>query len=209
VRRDARQSQRGNVVATVSAIGVAGTLALSAVMNSAVVLEERAIDANLAETRAYWGAMGQFRYALSRAIYSEACHSNNPSDCESSDAGFDSQKATGMQSYLNEISSWRELTYREEPAAYVIRLTAGTAAQDDTAGIHPQFSGYLMMSSGLDATQSTLPVLKDLAPRLPRYEIRFCLGLASAAADCGPIGSNNGGAYTPHYKVGRLSRLPN
>lgn len=208
MRRGARKdAQRGNVVAAVSGIGVAATLALSAVMNNSVVLEERAIDAHLAEIRTYWGAMGQFHYALSRTVYSEACDDDD--GCGGSDKGDDDDKADAVQSYLDEITAYRILTYREEASGYFIRLRNGTAQEDDTEGKHPNYSGHLMMTSDMSSTQSTLPVLRDLAPRLPRYEMRFCVGLVNANADCGPIGSNNGGNYTEHYRVSRLSRRPN
>lgn len=208
-RRNPRRGQEGNTIVAVTAIGTACTLILAAVMNNSVVVEDRAIDAELAEMRAYWGAMGHFRYALSRVRFDYAC--DDGGGCGPTDNGFDTEKAAVVQSYLDEIEDLRVLggpamlDYPEEGQNYFIALDVA-AAPDDTPGRH-NFSGHLMMTAAPASGQSGVPALADLAPRMSPYEMRFCVGLASPASKCGAIGSDNGGNFTANLSVKRLTRL--
>lgn len=196
-----RAAQRGNVIAAVSVIGAAGTLTLSALMNNSVGVEARAVERSLAETRAYWAAMGHFRYAMSRTRYSAAC--GQWWGCAESETATDTQKAATLNSYLGEISGLRTFTYPEEDSDYFLKLTF-TAAPDDDPSRKP-YSGWLMIRSGMDPTQSTLPVLKDLGSRLPAYEIRFCLG-DDPGKKCDKINKDNGGKFKKGVQVNRFAR---
>ena len=185
-------------------IGVICSLLMVSLISNALYLEAVAVDNRLAEMRAYWATMGHFRYALSRTGHSFLCIGSG--NCDAGDKAKDSEKAATLQSYLDEISAYRTFTYPEENVAYSIKINLTAAADDDPS--RQNFSGHLMMTSSYPILGvSTLPVLLGLATRFTPYQLRFCAGLASAAALCGAIGSNNGGANTAFFSVKRFYRM--
>jgi hypothetical protein len=200
-------NQRGSILVPVMLIGLMSTLILGALVNHAVYLEEAAVENRLAETRAYWLTMGHFRYALSRERRYGLCP--NALGCTVLlDSINDVDKATVLQSYLNEIASYRTFTYPDENSGYTIKINVTGVVDDDPS--RNLFSGYLMMTSSYPAVGvSTLPVLSGLAQRFTPYRIRFCSSLSSAYAACGPISSNNNsGRPTGYYNLRRLTRQP-
>jgi hypothetical protein len=196
--------QRGNLILPVALIGLVMTLALSAYMNHALFLEQVAVENRLAEIRSYWAAMGHFRYALSRTRYARLCPDED--DCDFDDEYDDAAKAAALQSYLNEISAYRNWTYPDESAAYWINIEL-TAAPDDNPARDSK-SGHLMVTSSYPTgSESALPILSGLPRRFAPFELRFCAGLPQANPVCGPIGNDNGGNLTRYYSVKRLHRL--
>lgn len=198
-----RARQKGSVLIAVTVVGLAGALLLAAFMNHSVLVEERAIDARLAETRAYWAIMGHFRYGLSRTARSYMCNKN----CSYLDGqNFkDSEKVAVLQTYLNEISSYRTISYPEEPSGYFLKI-ATTASEDDR--LHQNYSGYIMMKGTYPTSgQSTFSYLQGATARMGGYELRFCAGVVFSGWSCGNIGNNNGGWPTPYYSISRLTRL--
>ena len=197
------QSQRGNILVPVMLVGLTCTLMMSALINRSVYLEQAAVENRLAESRAYWATMGHFRYALSRGRHAGLCPNSN--GCNPNQNIKDIDKVTALQSYLDEISTFRTFTYPDENAAYSIKINL-TAAVDDDPTRH-LFSGYLMMTSSYPTTGvSSLDVLSGLAQRFTPYQMRFCTSLASAFSACGPVSSNNVGNPTGFYSVSRFYR---
>ena len=200
------QGQRGNILIPVMLVGLTCTLMMSALINRSVYLEQAAVENRLAESRAYWAAMGHFRYALSRARRFGLCPDSL--GCGPTQNIKDVDKITALQSYLDEIAAYRTFTYPDENAAYSIKI-ALTAAVDDDPLRHVNWSGHLMMTSTYPTTGvSTLPVLSGLAQRFTPYRLRFCTSLLSAYAACGLISNNNNNGYpTGFYSVKRFYRM--
>ena len=202
--RNRRSSQAGNLLVPVMLIGLTSTLLMGAVINYSVFIEQAAVENQLAETRAYWAIMGHFRYALSRQRHAALCP--NALGCTVLDTVTDAQKTTVLQSYLNEISSYRTLTYPEESSSYSIKIDL-TASADDSAS-RDTYSGWMMMLGSYPTTGvSTLPVLSGLAQRFAPLQLRFCTSLSSAFANSGAeTNNNNSGRPTGYYSVSRLYR---
>jgi hypothetical protein len=200
----ALQSQRGNILVPVMLVGLTCTLMMSALINRSVYLEQAAVENRLAETRAYWATMGHFRYALSRALHAGLCPDSN--GCMPNKSIKDIDKITTLQSYLDEIGTFRTFTYPDENSGYTITINLTGAVDDDPT--RQQFSGHLMMTSSYPtAGVSTLPVLSGLAQRFTPYRLRFCTSLLSAYANCGAVsGNNNNGRPTGYYSVKRFYR---
>ena len=199
------QSQRGSILVPVMLVGLTCTLLMSALINRSVYLEQAAVENRLAETRAYWAAMGHFRYALSRARHAGLCPDND--GCMPNQNIKDTDKITALQSYLNEIAAFRTFTYPDENAAYSIKIDLIAAVDDDP--LRQNFSGHLMVTSSYPAAGvSALPVLSGLAQRFTPYQLRFCTSLLSAYANCGAISNNNNnGQPTGFYSVKRFYRM--
>jgi len=49
------------------------------------LVEQRAVEAELAKSRAYWAEMGNFHYAMSRISYSQLCNGCKGSNNKDSD----------------------------------------------------------------------------------------------------------------------------
>lgn len=97
-----------------------------AVLLGRVVVEYRAVEDSLAQTRAYWAAMGFNNYVLSRTLVSGACAGK--SGCSASTAD-DSPQA---KSYLNEIADMESWYYVDISTSYYIQL-ASQVCQDNSA----------------------------------------------------------------------------
>src|SRR5450631_3273279 len=91
-------SQRGSALIFVTVVGLVITLAFALFMSSTVLVEQRAVEAELAKSRVYWAEMGNFNYALSRISYSKLCNG-----CGSNIK--DINLAPVMQAYFNELSN--------------------------------------------------------------------------------------------------------
>ena len=202
--RRSRTAQAGNLLIPVMLIGLIGTLLMGADINYSVFLEQAAIENQLAETRAYWAIMGHFRYALSRQKHAQLCP--NALGCTFLSTITDAQKSTVLQSYLDEISSYRTFTYPEENSGYSIKISL-TASPDDTVGRNT-YSGWLMIVGGYPSSGvSTLPVLSGLAQRFAPLQLRFCTSLSSAFQNCGGVtNNNNNGTPSGYYSISRLYR---
>ena len=144
---------------------------------------------SLAQTRAYWAAMGVNTYALSRTMQSGGCSTN----CGAPTL------ATVQQGYINEIKDMQLWQYPEVSGAYAIKLTP-TASQDATSGqemlIRTTFASPPPTPPGAPGTAG--PPLKPVVPdalaqlaQLRPVEFRYCM-VASASSPC-----NSGMSKTP------------
>ena len=184
--------QRGNALIPVIVIGWLITTLFAVFMANTVFTETRAVEAQLTRLRVYWAEMGNFRYAMSRISYSGLCCGKQK----------DTELASTLQPYFDELSNYKTWSYPDEAAGYNF-TTTDIAAADDRPG-RQNFSGYIMATSVL--TKSAL--ISGSAGNLPLLQLRLCAGLSSPTGSCGPIGSNNGGASTPNYSINRLANLP-
>ncbi len=191
------RDQDGGALLFVTMVGLVISLGFGLFMGSTVVGESRAIEAQLARSRAYWAEMGAFNYGLSRIAASKFCNG-----CFFQSNIKDTDLAPILQAYFNELSNYRVWTYLDESADYSI-TTSVTAAADDRPGRH-NFSGWLMATSAY--TPSAL--VASSAGALPQMELRVCVGRAYSGDECGNIDDNNGGNATSYYSVNRLTNLP-
>lgn len=188
-------NQRGSALIFVIIVGMVMTTAFALFMSSTLIVESRAVEAELAKSRAYWAEMGTYSYTLSRISYSRLCNG-----C-TANTNKDTDLAIVWQAYFNELSNVRSFSYPDEASAYTITIT-NTAAADDTAG-RQNFSGWLMAQSAI--TTSAL-VTASSGP-LPQMELRLCAGLGNTGAKCGNLNNNNGGKATTFFSVNRLTNL--
>jgi hypothetical protein len=196
-----RQLQSGNILLIVMMIGMIFSVLISATIVGPVYLESVAVENELANVRARWAILGGFHYAISRTYHGLLCQT--APKCKGSLT--DATKATILQGYFNEISSYQTLTYPDEPSSYVINITL-TGAVDDRPTSNAS-SGYLQMKGAYPATQSSLTSLGSAVGRMDPLELRYCVGLALSTSKCGLLTANNGGAQTAFYSVSRLSSL--
>lgn len=187
--------QRGSALIFVTIIGLVMTIAFTLFMSSTVTVESRAVEAELAKSRAYWAEMGAFNYTLSRISYSRLCNSCSGSNNKDTDL------ATVWQAYFNELSNVRSFTYPDEAAGYSITIT-DVAAADDTLG-RQNYSGWLMAASAYSASA----LVARSAGALPQMEMRLCAGLDKAGDKCGDVGHNNGGKATTYFSINRLTNI--
>ena len=192
------RNQRGSSMIFVSIVGLVISLMLGLFLNSSVLVESRAVEAELARSRAYWQQMGTFNYALSRISYSKLCGSG----CTGNQS--DVQAAAVLQAYFNELNNIKSYSYLDESPNYTIE-TSATAAADNTAGRH-NFSGHLMATS----TYTTSTLVGASAGKLPLLELRFCsvVDPKGKGGKCGKIDENNGSNRYPYFSIGRLTNLP-
>ncbi len=204
--RNARSRQTGNLLVPVMLIGLTATLLMGTLINQSVFIEQAAVENQLAETRAYWAMMGHFRYAISRQRHSALCP--NALGCLATDNITDFEKVPVLQSYLDEIASYRTFTYLEENSNYSIKVSLSAAADEDPT--RQTYSGYLTMTGSYPTTGlSTIPVLSGFAQRFSPLQIRICTSLVNASQNCGNVSNdNNGGKPTGYYGVRRLNRMP-
>jgi hypothetical protein len=195
MRRQGLESQRGNALIFVVTIGLVITIVFALFMSSTVVVEERAVETELAKSRVYWAEMGDFNYALSRISYSRLCNSCSAGNNKDTDL------AVVLQAYFNELNNNKIWSYADESANYNFQTTM-VAEADNTPG-RQNFSGWLMVTPGY--TPSTL--LAASSGKLPLMELRFCAGVNSGGK-CGNLNNNNGGKATANFSINRLTNLP-
>src|SRR6476646_8923199 len=66
-------NQKGNMLMAVLVIGTVSSVMLTSAVIGPVYTETAAVEAQLAELRARWAIIGDFRYAVSRAYHSKLC----------------------------------------------------------------------------------------------------------------------------------------
>jgi hypothetical protein len=182
----------------VTIVGLVISLAFSLFMTSTVLVEQRAVEAELAKSRAYWAEMGNFNYALSRISKSKFC-----SSCIIPNTNIkDIVLAANLQSYFNELGNLKTWTYPDESSNYSITVTDTAAADDDPS--RQTYSGWLTAASAYSSSS----LVSNLNNHLPIMELRLCVGLNNAGAKCGNINNNNGGKTTGYYSINRLTNLP-
>ncbi len=196
--KDALKSQRGNALIVVMMVGTIIAIGFAGIVTSSILVEQRAVEASLARSRAYWAEMGNFNYALSRISKSKFC-----SSCLIPNSNVkDTVMAANLQAYFNELGNQKTWTYPDESAGYNI-TTTDTAAADDTPG-RQQYSGWLMATT----SYSSSSLVSGLNSHLPIMEMRLCVGLNNTNANCGNLNNNNGGKTTAYFSIDRLTGLP-
>src|SRR5665213_3093664 len=133
-----QDAQRGSALLFVTIVGLIVSLMFTLFLNSTVLVEQRAVEAELAKARVYWAEMGNFNYALSRISYSRLCDS-----CAANNK--DTDRAVVLQAYFNELGNNKTWSYADESANYNFQ-TAVVANADNTAG-RQTYSGWLMAAS--------------------------------------------------------------
>ena len=173
-----------------------------AVLIGRVVVEYRAVEDSVAQTRAYWAAMGFNNYALSRTALFGSC---KPS-CNSANKDY----SPIQSSYVNEIADMQSWYYLDVGPSYIVQL-ASQVCQDAYAPsgalaevvIKTAFSGNSgpapakppcppapAIGGGRAACPNqtapdpnTLEALRSLKSARP-VEFRYCL-VAAFATKCG------------------------
>lgn len=191
------RDQNGSALMFVTMVGLVISLAFGLFMGSTVTSEQRAVEESLARSRAYWAQMGNHNYALSRIAASRLCNG-----CSWIFGIRDTDKVPFLQAYYNELSDYQTWTYLDEAAGYSITTTT-TAAVDEDPDRH-SYSGWLKAAPAY----TTSALVGASSGKLPLMELRLCVGLLFAGAECGDIDDNNGGYATSYYSVNRLTNLP-
>lgn len=191
----AARSQRGSALIFVGVVGLVVSMLLATFLSSSVLVEERAVEAELARSRAYWAQMGAFNYALSRISYSQLCTLICGSNKKDSDL------APILAAYLFELNNNRNWSYADEAASYSFSLSNTVAPDDDPT--RQTYSGWLMV--GTTTTASSL--LTSSSGSLPKMELRLCVGVDDHMK-CKDIDKNNGGNNTKYFAINRLTNLP-
>jgi Tfp pilus assembly protein PilX len=185
------EGQRGNALLFVTVVGLVITLGFAMFMTSTVVVEERAVEAELAKSRAYWAEMGNFNYAESRISYSKLCNGCGKSK--------DTDLAIVMQAYFDELQNNKVWTYPDESPNYSITTTT-TAA---TAG-GQTYSGWLTATS----TYTSSALVASSSGTLPQMKLGICVGLPGQGDRCGWFFNNNGGNTSAYFSINNLANLP-
>ena len=195
-------SQRGQAALTALMLGSLATFMAGALMQHGMVAEKEAVARSLAETRAYWAAMGHISYAMSRISKQGGCRE----DLYLGNCGPDTSKAGTAQAYLDEISSLRNWTYPDVNSDYYINLSL-TAAPAGQGG--QTKSGYVSISATFPTSgQSPLPVLNGLSNRLRPVVLIYCT-MGDADDPCNaPTNNYTGSQTSPYNRMYRLSRPP-
>lgn len=175
-----------------------------------IVVEYRAVEDSVAQTRAYWAAMGFSNYVLSRTLIGGACPKGG---CTGSQTDLSAQAGA----YLQEIADLQDWYYLDNGPNYFIQLTS-TVCQDNSAPagssgevvVKTAFSGNGGVQPAAPACPpaatvlptcakpppsgpATIEALRSLAMTRP-VEFRYCL-VASGVTKCGagPASGTAGG----------------
>src|ERR1700759_5515917 len=107
-------NQRGGALIVVMMVGLVITIGFAGFLTRSVLVEARAVEGSLARSRAYWGEMGNFNYALSRISKSKFC-----SSCILPNTNIkDTNLAINLQAYFNELTNQKTWTYPDESTSY-------------------------------------------------------------------------------------------
>jgi hypothetical protein len=190
-------NQRGGAMVFVTLVGLVISMGFAMFLSSTVLVEQRAVEASLARSRAYWAQMGHMHYAMSRISKSKMCNS-----CLGTVKSKDTELTPILQAYLNELNAIKTWSYPDEAAGYTITITETAAVDEEPT--RQTYSGWLKMTS----SYATSALVSGLDGHLPLMELRLCVGRASAGSKCGDIDGNNGGDTTAYFSISRLTNLP-
>ncbi len=173
------RAQRGNLVLMTGVLGSIASVGAALLFQLNVVLEKRAIEENLAQTRTYWAAMGAFNYVLSRTNQSGACKCDfdtstcniDPMECTS-----DMDRVYTMQAYYAELGPPIAFEHPNMSSTYVMNLTLDV--QNDETGSSAD-NGHLKMVATVSSV-GTHSFLSSIAGRLDTWEMGFCIDLGSS-----------------------------
>lgn len=175
-------SESGNATILVTAIGALAMLVSFGLFDS-IVVEKRSVEDNLADVRAYWAAIGQVNYALSRSLEGGGCASH----CGNSNA----DTVTFPLAYLQEIACYRAWSYPEVSANYQF-MVSPVVSNDPNAPsgqigenlIRVTFAQTATVPSGCTwPSVPSIEALRTIANVRP-VEFRYCLVLTPNLA-CG------------------------
>lgn len=151
---------------------VFGTLAVTMVLVlvGRVVTEQRAVARSLAETRAYWAAVGIDTYVLSRTM-------------QMGDCGLNCGNAvlSQQQSYLAEIADLQIWQYPDVSPAYRFSLTP-TLSQDAVVNAQEMLIRTTFAPPTLAKSVAVPEALTSMASIRP-LEFRYCL-VATSTSPC-------------------------
>lgn len=119
-RAPCRPHEGGFILVIVMLFGTLASMVLLALFGRLVV-EQREVANSLAQTRAYWAAMGVNAYAFSRLVQSNWCARS----CSGAVV------AANAQNYANEIKDLWTWQYPDVAAGYSFSMTVTTAAPGD------------------------------------------------------------------------------
>ena len=135
-----------------------------------IVTEQRAVARSLAETRAYWAAVGIDTYVQSRTMQMGDCGSN----CGNA-------VLSQQQSYLAEIADLQTWQYPDVSAAYQFKVTP-TLSQDAVSGAQEMLIRTTFAPPTLAKGIAVPEALTSMASIRP-LEFRYCL-VASSTSPC-------------------------
>ena len=152
-----------------------GTLALMMVLAlvGRVVTEQRAVARSLAETRAYWAAMGIDTYVLSRTM--------QMGDCGAAGNCGNATVLAAQQGYVAEIADLQAWQYPDVSAAYRFKL-APTVSQDAVANSQQMLIRTTFAPPTLAKGVAVPEALTSMASIRP-LEFRYCL-VATLTSPC-------------------------
>lgn len=175
-------SESGNATVLVTIIGALAMLVSFSLFDS-IVTEKSSVEDNLVDIRAYWAAIGQVNYALSRTLLSGGCAAH----CGNSNA----DTVTSPVAYLQEIACYRAWSYPEVSPNYQFMLNPAVSNDPNAPSGHlgenlirVTFAQTGTAPSGCSwPSVSSIEALRTIAHARP-VEFRYCLVFAPNLA-CG------------------------
>ncbi len=152
--KDLRNNQRGSSIIVVTIIGTIITLVFAVFINSTLLVERRAVETSLAEIRSYWAAMGHLSYGMARITKDKLCPVG---PCPETATVDDTELATRLDGYFQEITAYESWTYPDEATEYNFDILIAVAPDDDLLK-HPG-SGHLMATASYALNPSAPPIL--------------------------------------------------
>lgn len=181
--------ERGSAsVLTVTGIGMLAVMAVLGLGGRALV-ERRAVEDSLAQTRAYWAAMGQATYVLGRIRATGA--GDKPEDTAKK---YLLEIADGAKS-KDRAATWR---YPDVSAAYAIVVNAD--AKKAGAGQN----GTVVMTFDFDTLDAGAPDALRTMPTLRKLEFTYCISATYAGA-CDNTPDKNNVGYNRLISIHRPS----
>ncbi len=174
-----RRSQQGYLVMFVGVLGSIATLGTVLLFQGTSLMEQRAIEENLAQSRAYWAAMGAFNYVLSRANQDGACACDfdtttcpNPSGQCSSDL----DRVYTFSVFRDELGTPYSLEHEYLDGDYTMNVTLDIQNDEDGSSSD---NGHLKMVATISSV-GTHRFLSSIADRLHVWEMGFCIDTGGA-----------------------------
>ena len=161
--------ERGAALLVAMSFGALVTMVILALVGR-VVTEQRAVARSLAETRAYWAAMGINTYVLSRTMQMGNCGS----DCGN---GITSRQ----KGYVAEVKDLQTWQYPDVSAAYQFQMLP-TVSMDDVDDANEMRIRTTFAPPSLGTGVAVPTALTSMASIRP-LEFRYCL-VATSTSPC-------------------------
>ena len=191
--------------------------ALALGVTERVVNETRAINDSLAQTRAYWAAVGMADYVLSRTMAGGACaNSCNSNEIKKTFDGYVGEIGSAMPWMYPDVSAsyqiglslaWSEDSSAPNNYEYLLRVTfsacdgAGSKGKAPPCPNAPATAGPTQSKA---LPPNTLPALRTLNSTRP-VELRYCL-ISGPGSACGTGLSQAGPGYQAITSLHRPSQ---